>query len=132
VDHARLAVDGSRNAWQGRGKSIALDACNYRADAKQPGWLAPAGNDRVTFLLQGRTMSKRHAQKRVSQAARRKKLLTERRKVAMAESRMPIHSCQTSEALRPRSAKATWFLPARRRTEERPWPSSCSMPIASA
>jgi hypothetical protein len=56
-------------------------------------------------------MSKRHAQKRAAKAARRKKVLTERRKAAMAESQMslatrmrrmavaPIHSCLISEAL---------------------------------
>ena len=55
--------------------------------------------------------NKRHAQKRAAKAARRKRLLTERRKVAMAESQMslatrmrrmagaPIHSCLISEAL---------------------------------
>ena len=56
-------------------------------------------------------MSKRHPHKRAAKAARRKKLLTERRKAAMAESQMslatrmrrmagaPIHSCLISEAL---------------------------------
>ena len=56
-------------------------------------------------------MSNRHAQKRAAKAARRKKLLTERRKAAMARgscrwrsgcARMagaPIHSCLVSEAL---------------------------------
>jgi hypothetical protein len=56
-------------------------------------------------------MQKRHAQKRAAKAARRKKLLAERRKGAMAESQMslatrmrrmavaPIHSCLVSEDL---------------------------------
>ncbi len=56
-------------------------------------------------------MSKRHAQKRAAKAARRKKLLAERRKATMAESQMslatrmrrmavaPIHSCLISGAL---------------------------------
>jgi hypothetical protein len=56
-------------------------------------------------------MKKQHAQKRAAKAARRKKLLTERRKTAMAESQMslttrirrmagaPIHSCLISEPL---------------------------------
>lgn len=56
-------------------------------------------------------MSKRHIQKRAAKAARRKKLLAERRKVALAVPRMslaaqvrqiavaPIHSCLISEAL---------------------------------
>lgn len=56
-------------------------------------------------------MANRHAQKRAAKAARRKKLLTERRKAAIAESQMslatrvrrmagaPIHSCLVSERL---------------------------------
>jgi hypothetical protein len=56
-------------------------------------------------------MSKRHPQKRAAKAARRKKLLSERRKAVVAESQMslatrmrrmagaPIHSCLISEAL---------------------------------
>jgi hypothetical protein len=56
-------------------------------------------------------MKKQHAQKRAAKATRRKKLLTERRKTAMAESQMslatrmrrmagaPIHSCLMSESL---------------------------------
>lgn len=56
-------------------------------------------------------MSKGHAQKRAAKAARRKKLLAERRKAAMAETQIslatrirrmagaPIHACLVSEAL---------------------------------
>lgn len=56
-------------------------------------------------------MSKRHPQKRAAKAARRKKILTERRKAAMVEGQMslamrirrmavaPIQSCLISEAL---------------------------------
>ncbi len=110
--YALLAVDCSRDAWHGRERAIALDACGNRADARLPGWMAPAGNDRMIVLLPGRTMSKKHVQqKRAAKAARRKKLLTERRKAAIAESQIslatrirrmagaPIHSCLISEAL---------------------------------
>ncbi len=56
-------------------------------------------------------MSKRHAQKRAAKAARRKKLVSERRKAALAESHVslatrvrrmavaPMHSCLMGEAL---------------------------------
>jgi hypothetical protein len=56
-------------------------------------------------------MAKKHAHKHAAKAARRKKLLTERRKAALAESQMslatrmrrmagaPIHSCLISESL---------------------------------